>query len=49
MTTSKKRTPALATGGGIRNPRWRYTNSVSTDIRKTFRRVRAEMAKEKVK
>lgn len=29
----------------ILDPRFKYVNSVSTDIRKTFRRVRKEMAK----
>lgn len=37
----------LPTGpiGGLADPRFSYTESVATDIRKTFRRVRAEQKK----
>lgn len=31
--------------GGLADPRFSYTKSVATDIRKTFRRVRAEQKK----
>lgn len=31
--------------GGVADPRFRYVPAVATDIGKTFRRVRAEMAK----
>lgn len=31
--------------GGITDPRFRYVPAVATDISKTFRRVRAELAK----
>lgn len=31
--------------GGLTDPRFIYSSSVATDIRKTFRRVRAEQKK----
>jgi hypothetical protein len=31
--------------GGLNDPRFKYAESVATDIRKTFRRVRAEQKK----
>ena len=31
--------------GGLTDPRFKYAESVATDIRKTFRRVRAEQKK----
>jgi hypothetical protein len=33
----------------ILDPSFRYTNSASTDLRKTFERVRAEMAAEQAR
>lgn len=42
----RPRTP-VPTGpvGGLSDPRFKYSESVATDIRQTFRRVRKEMAK----
>lgn len=42
----RPRTP-VPTGpiGGLNDPRFKYAKSVATDIRKTFRRVRAEQKK----
>lgn len=45
--TRRRPKTVLPTGpiGGLADPRFSYTESVATDIRKTFRRVRAEQKK----
>ena len=49
ITQPTRRRPkaVLPTGpvGGLADPRFSYTESVATDIRKTFRRVRADQKK----
>jgi hypothetical protein len=44
-TRPRRPRTAVPTGpvGGLNDPRFKYAESVATDIRKTFRRVRREL------
>ncbi|MGO4608401.1 hypothetical protein AB4142_18890 [Variovorax sp. 2RAF20] len=44
-TRPRRPRTAVPTGpvGGLDDPRFKYSESVATDIRKTFRRVRREL------
>jgi len=36
-------TKTLPLNGGLTNPKWKYRDSVSTDLRATFRKARAAL------